>query len=338
MLGAWTTALALAVATPFVPNDPGYEANRASLEAMSVPQAWSVTQGDPAVVIAVLDTGVAQVRDLELTPGFNAIDDSANTADENGHGTAMAAIAGAAIDNGIGIAGVCGKCRIMPIKTDAAHLGTAVDWAVAHGASLIDVSCAAGGLSLGTAIKNAVSHGVPVFVCAGADADPAAVRVGPFAQGSPSDASVDVEAESSFTTFGPWPSPGGASSATAAVAGIAALMVSCNPAVTPPEIKRILHTPGEVNAYEAVERAGCRATPTAIVRLMVRTRGRGTVSKRPDDDTYDAGAKVVLRAKPKRGWRFVRWSGVCRGQGAACTVRLMQSGVTTAVFRRKSGV
>jgi hypothetical protein len=336
MLGAWTTALVLAVAAPFVPNDPGYEANRASLEAMSVPQAWSVTQGDPAVVIAVLDTGVAQVRDLDLTPGFNAIDGSADTSDENGHGTAMAAISGAAIDNSIGIAGVCGKCRIMPIKTDAAHLGTAVDWAVAHGASLIDVSCAAGGL--GPAIKNAVSHGVPVFVCAGADADPAAVRVGPFAQGSPSDASVDVAAESSFTTFGTWPSPGGASSATAAVAGIAALMVSCNPVVTPAEIKRILHTPGEVNAYEAVERAGCRATPPAIVRLMVRTRGRGTVTRRPDDDTYNAGTVIVLRAKPKPNWRFARWDGVCHGRRATCTVRLMQSGVTTAVFRRKSGV
>jgi hypothetical protein len=115
-------------------------------------------------------------------------------------------------------------------------------------------------------------------------------------------------------------------------------MVSCNPAVTPPEIKRILHTPGDVNAYEAVGRAGCRATPPAIVRLMVRTRGHGTVTRRPDDDAYNAGTVIVLRAKAKRNWRFAHWDGVCHGRRATCTVRLMQSGVTTAVFRRKSGV
>ncbi len=73
-----------------------------------------------------------------------------------------------------------------------------------------------------------------------------------------------------------------------------------------------------------------RATSTSV-----RTRGHGTVNRRPDDDTYNAGTVVVLRAKPKPHWRFARWEGACHTRRALCRVRLTQSGVTTAVFRLK---
>jgi Divergent InlB B-repeat domain len=67
---------------------------------------------------------------------------------------------------------------------------------------------------------------------------------------------------------------------------------------------------------------------------MIETRGRGTVSRLPDDDTSNAGTVVVLRAKPELHWRFARWQFACHGRRTTCTVRLLQSGVTTAVFRR----
>jgi hypothetical protein len=87
-----------------------------------------------------------------------------------------------------------------------------------------------------------------------------------------------------------------------AVAGLVGLMLSCNP-LSPDEIRLILlETSG--NAYDAVVRAGCRKNPAEIVRLMIAVRGRGTVSRLPDDDTYDAGTVVVLRAKPDPHWRF----------------------------------
>ena len=319
----------LAVAAPFIPNDPGFEPNRASLEAMSVPQAWSLTEGDPAVVIAVVDSGITPGPDLALTPGWNVADGNANTLDQNGHGTAIAEIVGAAIDNGLGTAGICGECRIMPVKATTATAAVGIDWAVANGASVIDVSCTVAGQGLDTSIANAMTHGVPVFVCAGGVTGRKAIRVTAFAKDAPPDPRADVAAESDFT------GSGGDSSATAAVSGIAGLMLSCNPALTPSEIRHIMAgSSGEVNAYWSVERAGCRATPPAIVRLMVRTRGRGTVTRRPDDDTYNAGSVLVLRAKAKPHWRFARWNGLCRGQRALCTVRLNQSGVTTAVFAR----
>jgi subtilisin family serine protease len=359
----------LAVAAPFVPNDPGFVANRASLEAMSVPEAWTLTKGDPAIVIAVIDSGVVPNPDLDLTQGHNVLDGSSNTPDQNGHGTAMAAIAAAQLDNGIGVAGICGQCRIMSVKISGADdrhvnadLATGINWAVEHGADVINVSRFMDpGLPpyapLNAAIANALAHGVPVFLCAGNDgtsdphdnvlasSNPRAVRVGNFAAESNHGKWVDVAAERDFFTFGPRPSPGGTSSATAAVSGIAGLMLACNPVLTPAEIKQILMETsdprevdvlahGEVNAYRAVQRAGCRKNPPSIVRLLVRTSGHGSVTRTPDDDTYNAGTVVVLRAKAQRGWRFARWQGVCHGTRRRCAVRLQHSGVTTAVFAR----
>lgn len=273
-------AAAVAAGVPFVPNDPGYPASSAPLEGMSVPQAWSLTQGDPAVVIAVVDDGVAPDPDLALVPG------NANSGD---HGTAAALIAAAQIDNGIGGAGICGRCRVMP--------ATDVDWAVQHGADVIVVT-RCGDTVPKSALAHAAADGVRVFIC-------------------PSEARAFDNA---------------------AYAGIAGLMLSCNPMLTPDEITQILiraSDDGLVNAYSAVVYAGCRANPPGIVRLDVSVRGEGTVTHFPDDDTYNAGTVVLLHALPKPRWRFDHWGGVCHGRRATCSVRLTQSGFATAYFRRR---
>lgn len=270
----------MAATVPFVPNDPGYNAQRAPLEALSVPQAWSLTQGDPAIMIGVVDDGVATDPDLDLVPG---------DANVGTHGTAAALTAAARIDNGIGGAGICGECRVMPASD--------VDWAVDHGADVI-VATRCGNPPPKAAIARATAHGVAVFFC--------------------------PDEQLAF--------------ANAAITGIAGLMLSCNPALTPAEIRGILvatSSNGVLNAYRAVRQAGCRANPPEIVRLMVRVRGRGSVTRTPDDDTFNAGTVVVLRAKAKAHWRFARWDGVCHGTRRTCSVRLMQSGFATAYFRRR---
>ena len=273
-------AAAVAASVPFVPNDPGFAAQYAQLNALSVPQAWSLTQGDPAIVIAIVDDGVAPDPDLALAPG------NAGTGD---HGTAAALIAAAQIDNGIGGAGICGHCRVMP--------ATDVDWAVDHGADVIAVtSC--GDPPPHAALARAAAHGIRVFIC-------------------PSEARAFDNA---------------------AYAGIAGLMLSCNPVLSPTEITQILirsSANGVVNAYRSVVLAGCRANAAEIVRLMVTVHGRGTVTRSPDDDTYNAGTVVVLRATARPRWRFAHWGGVCHGHRATCTLRLTQSGFATAYFRRR---
>ena len=54
---SWVLPAAAREPAPFVPNDSFYQLSRAGLESMAVPQAWRVTQGDPRVVIAVVDSG-----------------------------------------------------------------------------------------------------------------------------------------------------------------------------------------------------------------------------------------------------------------------------------------
>src|SRR5262249_11653295 len=97
------------------------------------------TTGSDKVVVAVLDSGVdythsdlasniwirpnniAAYEDRELGTiqdlhGFNAVDDSADPMDDNGHGTHCAGIIGAEGGNDIGIAGINWKVQIMPLK------------------------------------------------------------------------------------------------------------------------------------------------------------------------------------------------------------------------------
>lgn len=95
---------------------------------MEVVAAWEITTGSPDIRIAILDSGVDTLHpDLvgKLMPGFDAMVDPDSTGtlgyptptySQDGHGTACAGIAAASGNNGIGIAGVCRDCSIIPIK------------------------------------------------------------------------------------------------------------------------------------------------------------------------------------------------------------------------------
>jgi subtilisin family serine protease len=78
-------------------------------QAANLPSAWEVTSGSPGVVIAIMDSGVdAAHPDLAgaVDPGWNFVDENADTTDLVGHGTAVAGIA-AARSNGLGAVGAC---------------------------------------------------------------------------------------------------------------------------------------------------------------------------------------------------------------------------------------
>ena len=49
---------------------------------------------------------------------------------------------------------------------------------------------------------------------------------------------------------------------------------------------------------------------------------------------FDQGARIVLRAKPRRGSRFVGWAGACGGTGP-CAIRLDANSGVRAVFRKR---
>lgn len=96
------------------------------------------------------------------------------------HGTVVAGVAASVTNNGIGLAGVCWNCKIMALRAldangegDTAHIARAIDYAVANGADIINMSFV-GGLTdaaLSDAVGRAYDAGVILVAAVGNDAD-----------------------------------------------------------------------------------------------------------------------------------------------------------------------
>jgi len=165
------------------------------------PQAWDVQTGSPDIIVAVLDTGVNYTHpdlagNIWTNPGEipgNGIDDDANgkvddvygfdfynfradPMDDSGHGTHVAGIIGAVGNNGIGVAGVSWRVRIMSVKVlDFAGGGflsdtiSGLNYAVRMGARVLNASLATDEYSqaLADAVTAAEQAGVLVVAAAG---------------------------------------------------------------------------------------------------------------------------------------------------------------------------
>ena len=226
-------------AATVTPNDPGYPyewgLNNANNVDIDAPEAWSVTTGSPAVIVAVLDSGLDlsnpdfashlwtnPVNDAAAgypndVHGWNFVSNTNNVNDDNGHGTHVTSLIAAAGNNGTGVAGVAWNVQIMPVKfLDSNGEGTtseavsAIYYAVNHGARVINASWGGIGFTqpLDDAIAYANAHNV-VFVTAagndGTDNDlvpsyPASLRL----PNELSVAAVDANGQfPSFSNYGP---------------------------------------------------------------------------------------------------------------------------------------
>jgi serine protease len=179
-----------------VPNDPYYHAqwhmDNATYGGIQMEEAWDIEPGgDPSVVVAVVDTGVAyenykkvwktyyKAPDLVNTAfvaGYDFVEDDTHPNDDNSHGTHVAGTIAQSTNNAIGVAGVAFKCSIMPVKVlDRNGYGTYADvadgiiYAADNGAKVINLSL--GGPDPSTTLENAVAHayakGVTVVAAAG---------------------------------------------------------------------------------------------------------------------------------------------------------------------------
>ncbi|MGB5759374.1 MAG: S8 family serine peptidase, partial [Acidimicrobiales bacterium] len=112
------------------PNDTHY-GSQWNMPVIGLDDGRDVETGSATVWIAVIDSGFDLAHpDLDFTPnvGATATHFDAPTALAGGlppynagsagvfHGTAVAGIAAANTDNGVGVAGVGGGCRVMPVK------------------------------------------------------------------------------------------------------------------------------------------------------------------------------------------------------------------------------
>lgn len=128
--------------------------------------------------IAIVDTGVQLNHpDLNVYTNVTFVSGTTTGNDDNGHGTHVAGIA-AAIDNNIGVVGVCPGARIWAVKiadsTGGATLSTmisGVDWVTQNAANIEVANMSVGGqgssASLRLAIQASVAKGVLWTVAAG---------------------------------------------------------------------------------------------------------------------------------------------------------------------------
>jgi thermitase len=128
---------------PHVPNDPLF-ANQWGLQRINAPNAWPITEGDPNIVVAVLDQGVELGHpDLNLWPiSYSTITHTNNGGPVGNHGTACAGIISARMDNGLGLAGLASACRVMAIATNFADTEVAegLFYAADNGARVVSMS------------------------------------------------------------------------------------------------------------------------------------------------------------------------------------------------------
>lgn len=178
----------------FVPDDPYYYPYQWDLQndvtgGINMEAAWDIETGDPNVIVAVLDTGIAyedyghfrQAPDLAQTrfvPGYDFVNDDAHPNDDQGHGTHIAGTIAQSTDNGRGVAGIAFGCSIMPVKVlaedgigDYFDIAQAIYFATDNGAHVINMSLGSPDASrtIQQALAFAYGRGVTIVCAAGND-------------------------------------------------------------------------------------------------------------------------------------------------------------------------
>jgi subtilisin family serine protease len=166
------------------PNDTHW-GNQWNMVQINMEEAWDIGTGQSNVVIAILDSGVDLGHpDLAFTATADHFNGQENAngdptpydaSPQGNHGTSVAGIAAARLNNGQGVAGVAGGCRILPAMIGGSSpvtswLTAAITWATNHGANVISMSLSVPpDASLHNAIQNAENAGLVLVAAAGND-------------------------------------------------------------------------------------------------------------------------------------------------------------------------
>jgi len=279
------------------------------------PQAWSLFKGAKTVVVAVIDTGI-DYNHVDLkenmwsengTHGYNAITNTLDPMDDQGHGTHCAGTIGAVGSNGIGVAGVTWNVQLMGVKfLSGSGSGTLADaikairWAVDHGADILSNSWGGGSYSdnLKEAIEYAASKDVLFVAAAGNEKNnndskpsyPATYDVANIVSVAASD---NLDKLASFSNYGKTrvhiSAPGvgifstlpgqkygflsGTSMATPHVSGAAALLKAYRPALSALQLKEsILKSAEKVSTLNSVSQSGGRLNVYDMLNSNLRLR------------------------------------------------------------------
>ncbi len=253
-------------------NDP-YAGSAWHLNKVGTPAAWDATTG-AGVTIAILDSGVDIAHaDLKnnIVAGFNMVNNNTDVNDVCGHGTAVAGTAGASVNNALGVAGIAGNAKIMPLRIAAVNATTGacegyisaiangLTYAADHGARIANVSYGSlsGSASVISAANYMKSKSGLVFVSAGNSN--LNVTTAPTSAMIVVSSTDSADNKSSFSNYGSYVSlaaPGsgiwttsrngiyqawnGTSFSSPLAAGVAALMMAARPDLSGAQIEQLL--------------------------------------------------------------------------------------------------
>ncbi len=333
------------------PNTPGADIGAA--------RTWPAVRGNPSTVVAVIDSGVdsshadlrrnqwLNVKESSTTEdadgdgyagdrrGWDFVTNSPAITDGSGHGTAVAGIIAAEGNNGVGVTGVMWRARLMSLRVldsdkigDVASAVEAIDYAVAHGAAV--VNCSWGTSLPSAALKDAVERagraGALVVASAGNDSqDTDSAPHYPASFDLPNLVSVAATDESdALAPFSNWgarramiAAPGarilstksgggydfmnGTSAAAALVSGVAGLFKSLSSDLTGAQLKSAI-TSGvrQVPALAGKVASGGVVSAPLALEAAGRFVEENLARERGDSGNTNGGARARHRQRQRR--------------------------------------
>jgi subtilisin family serine protease len=252
----------------FTPNDPAWAAPGTGqpassplagqlalwdLRAIKADMAWDVTAGSPDVLVATIDTGADMthkdlVGNLDSKDALNLVELNSPVDDDFGHGTHVAGIIAALGNNNTGVIGVAFRTRVLPIRVlgvdgtgSSYDTVTAIEYAVSHGAKVINMSLGSPDHSdiEASAVKAAIAAGVLLVAASGNEA-----TSGNYEEYPASYPGVDILStipmRMSADPRNAYGYLSGTSMATPIVSGVAALIISQHPTWSAAQVTRQL--------------------------------------------------------------------------------------------------